>query len=217
MSERLYNMVSISGGKDSTAMLHMMLERNIPIDKVIYYQCDWDWPQLVAHLKLIERKTGLNIVRIRYYRHYEELLRLYGWPATAGGWCVRAKIDALRKYMQRAVGKHAQKIEYIGFNADEAERSVRKKVQSKKWEVRFPLVEYGVGSKEALEYCKSLGYHWDGLYDIFDRVSCFCCPKAGKIRRKQVKLYYPELYREWRRLDKIAGTEKAIVEINKPF
>lgn len=32
----MLNVVSLSGGKGSTAMLLIMLERNMPIDKVLY-------------------------------------------------------------------------------------------------------------------------------------------------------------------------------------
>ena len=57
---------------------------------------------------------------------------------------------------------------------------------------------------DSLAYCKRLGYHWDGLYDVFDRVSCFCCPKAGKAKRRLLREHFPDLEREWQRLDAVA-------------
>ena len=60
------------------------------------------------------------------------------------------------------------------------------------------------GVDDALAYCRSLGYHWDGLYDIFNRVSCFCCPKAGKKRIKKLRVYFPKLYKRYLELDEIA-------------
>ncbi|MBQ9455040.1 MAG: phosphoadenosine phosphosulfate reductase family protein [Thermoguttaceae bacterium] len=37
--------ISFSGGKDSTALLHLMLERGEQIDEVIYFNGGWEWPQ----------------------------------------------------------------------------------------------------------------------------------------------------------------------------
>ena len=65
--------------------------------------------------------------------------------------------------------------------------------------------ELGWGELDSLRYCKSLGYDWGGLYDVFVRVSCFCCPKGGKTKRRLIQQHYPELWKEWQRLDGIAA------------
>ena len=45
------HVVSFSGGKDSTAMLLMMLERGWPVDDIIYFDCgDWEFPQMHEHI-----------------------------------------------------------------------------------------------------------------------------------------------------------------------
>ena len=36
---------------------------------------------------------------------------------------------------------------------------------------RYPLVEWGMTEADCLAYCKERGFDWDGLYDIFHRVS----------------------------------------------
>ncbi len=60
-------------------MLHKLIEQGVQIDKVVCFECEWDFPQMEKHLKLVEDKTGLQIVRVRYYRHFNEQLACWGW------------------------------------------------------------------------------------------------------------------------------------------
>ena len=190
------NIVSSSFGKDSTAMIHLLLENNIHIDKVMYFESGWDFPQMEDHIKLVVENTGIDLIKIRYYRYFDEMLKHYGWPHKSGGWCVRCKINTCLKYFRGAHGT----CEFIGFTTDELKRTKSAEMKKRKWSIKFPLIDYGFSEKDALNYCKSLGYHWNGLYDVFNRVSCFCCPKAGKKRIEELKQYYPELYLRWKQM-----------------
>ena len=196
------HIVSFSGGKDSTAMLHKLIEQGVQIDRVVCFECEWDFPQMEKHLKLVEDKTGLQIVKVRYYRHFNEQLSCWGWPKSSGGWCTARKHRTCLKYIQ---GIKGDKTEYIGFSADEIKRTQTGWMLNRKWPVKFPLIEMGMGEADSLRYCRQLGYDWDGLYNVFDRVSCFCCPKGGKTKRRLIKQHYPELEKEWQRLDGIAA------------
>lgn len=75
----------------------------------------------------------------------------------------------------------------------------------RKWPVKFPLIDMGMGEADSLAYCRFLGYHWDGLYEVQDRVSCFCCPKGGKAKREVIRSNFPDLWEEWQRLDEVAN------------
>ena len=182
-------------------MLHLMLDQGVPVSHVIYFETEWDFPQMADHLELVKQKTGLEIIRLRYYRHFNEMLRRWSWPKSAGGWCTANKHRTCLKFIH---GVRGEKVEYVGFSADEQRRTETGWMKQRKWPVRFPLIEAGVTEADALAHCKLLGYHWNGLYDIFDRVSCFCCPKGGKTKRRLIDEYYPGLAAEWRRLDAIA-------------
>lgn len=44
------NIVSLSGGKDSTAMLLMMLERGEDIHSVVFFDTGWEFPEMHEHI-----------------------------------------------------------------------------------------------------------------------------------------------------------------------
>ena len=48
------NIVSFSGGKDSTAMLLMMLERGIPVDRVLCVDTTKEFPQMYEHIEKVQ-------------------------------------------------------------------------------------------------------------------------------------------------------------------
>lgn len=58
------NVFSLSGGKDSTAMLLMAIERGIPIHSVVFFDTGWEFPGMYDHINLLEKRTGLKIWRL---------------------------------------------------------------------------------------------------------------------------------------------------------
>jgi len=148
---------------------------------------------------------------IANYRHFNEQLACFGWPKSSGGWCAACKHRTCVKYIH---GIKGDKTEYIGFSTDEVKRTQTKWMLERKWPVRFPLIEVGMGEADSLAYCKNLGYDWDGLYDVFNRVGCFCCPKGGKTKRRLIQAHYPVLWKEWQHLDEIAKMHNQATEAN---
>jgi len=37
-------------------MLHILIDLRLPIDKVICFETEWDFPQMDKHLKIVEKK-----------------------------------------------------------------------------------------------------------------------------------------------------------------
>ena len=56
MSKPILNVVSFSGGKDSTAMLLKMLEKEIPVDVVLFCDTGLEFPALYRHIQKVEQK-----------------------------------------------------------------------------------------------------------------------------------------------------------------
>jgi 3'-phosphoadenosine 5'-phosphosulfate sulfotransferase (PAPS reductase)/FAD synthetase len=91
---------------------------------------------------------------------------------------------------------------YVGIASDEAGRANSVSSKARSGERAYPLVEWGVTEKIALEYCLERGFSWGGLYDIFPRVSCYCCPLQPLAGVRKVRKYFPELWEqmlEWDR------------------
>jgi len=201
--------VSFSGGKDSTAMVHRMLEQRLPIDALLFFDTEWEFPGMYDHLKLMEHKTGLKVTIIKPRKPFSELLKRYRWPDSLRRWCSREKISGISKWINQNYNKKEDYIIHcIGFAMDELGRTDSKE-QLKKGQVLYPLLNdfcfdpasakhmtmpNSMTEKDALQYCYDLGYTWGGLYEHFDRVSCFCCPLKRK--RDIHKLYqnFPSLW-----------------------
>jgi len=110
-----------------------------------------------------------------------------GWPSPLRRWCTREKVDRLDKHCGDAV-------RYIGFASDEAQRTQGIKLQEKKYDTLYPLVEGGMDELACLAYCKECGFDWGGLYEHFHRVSCFCCPLQRLSELRTLRKHFPELW-----------------------
>ena len=66
---------------------------------------------------------------------------------------------------------------------------------------RYPLTEWRMTEKDCLEYCRKQDFEWleDGvdLYNILDRVSCWCCANKNL---KELRNYYLYLPKYWQKL-----------------
>lgn len=203
------NIVSFSGGKDSTAMLHMMLELGEKIDAVVFFDTGWEFPEMLKHIDEVEKKTGIEIIRLKpekpfLYWMFEREIKSKkdlpkegikkgdihrigtGWPSPMRRWCTRIKVDAIEKLAKG----YSNPVMCVGFASDETER----KKENSKYSKRYPLIEWNITEKEALRYCKDLGYTWGGLYDYFSRVSCFCCPLQGLDELRKLRKHFPSLW-----------------------
>ncbi len=207
------NIVSLSGGKDSTAMILMMLEKNEPIHSVVFFDTGWEFPEMIDHVDKLEKYTSIKFVRLKYKLSFDYVLNQRpiisnkgenkgeihrygnGWPSAKRRWCTRHKINAIEKYYRQQENFQS----CIGFAADEAKRVPTE--QKKTWPERYPLIEWDISESEALQYCYNHGFKWDGLYELFGRVSCFCCPlqRIGEIRT--LRRHRPELWAKMLEMD----------------
>lgn len=204
------HIVSFSGGKDSTAMLLMLIEKSWPIDEIIFCDTGMEFPEMYEHIDKVEQYIKTSITRIKHKFSFKFLLgdyvkikgknkgkKGYGWPDFRNRWCTKhLKTIPFQKYLK---AKNDPFIEYHGIAFDERERANNNKYLGS--DIRYPLVDWGVTEKQALDYCYSKGLDWGGLYEEFGRVSCWCCPlsRIGEFRILYFK--YPELYAELKRLD----------------
>lgn len=194
------NIVSMSWGKDSLALALEMTERGIPIHSIVSFDTGWDFPQLLKTAKEAADFLGHKVVTLKPVQDFDYLMfdhkpkttdgsvkHGWGWP-TPHRWCTGAKIKALKKFAKSVPNS----VECIGFAADEEHRCHKKEMDGRN--VRFPLVEWGITEKDALDICYSYGFDWGGLYNYFDRVSCYLCPHKNIDELRNLRRYFPELW-----------------------
>lgn len=52
-----------------------------------------------------------------------------------------------------------------------------------------------------MAYCRGQGYDWEGLYNLFKRVSCWCCPLKQLAELRTLRKYFPDLWHELKQID----------------
>lgn len=192
--------VSFSGGKDSTAMLLMMIERNMKIDEIIFCDTGEEFEEMYRHIEKVETFISRPITRLNSSKSFEYYMLEhqkkngdfgYGFPDFRNRWCTQVlKKSVISKYLRKY---ESEIIEYHGIAADEPKRLQKNKEKN----IVYPLYEWGISEKEALNYCYNQGFDWEGLYERFKRVSCWLCPLQSLKELKSLYMHYPHL---WSRL-----------------
>lgn len=221
MNKPEYALVSLSGGKDSTAMLLGMLERGMKIDCILFCDTGLEFPAMYDHLAKLERDIGRPITRVRADQSYEYLMfetsvkrkentsfidkygnieKGYGWAGPRQRWCTTKLKDIPREKFLRELRKEYTVKEYVGIAADEKYRLERER--NKDPNHIHPLVDWGMTEADCLQYCYDRGYDWDGLYELFSRVSCWCCPLQSLQEFRQLYRHFPELWDKLKTWDK---------------
>lgn len=231
------HIVSFSGGKDSTAMLLMMIERGMQIDDIVYFDCgDWEFPQMHEHIRQVERYIGREVTRL-YPPHGDFNYWMFdriatrckkgntpkigkAWPGPVQRWCTGRKTGAIDKHHRQYRDEGI--ISYIGFAADEVNRMIRPNISKMWYETRFPLYDFDMTEEDCLKYCYEKGFTWGGLYKHFKRVSCWCCPLQSLRELKQLYLHFPELWARLREMDERAWNTfradgKSVEDLEKRF
>ncbi len=216
------HVVSFSGGKDSTAMLLHMMELGMHIDVVLYCDTWMEFPAMVRHIEKVKKvveDAGINFVTLKSPQSFKYLMlehevhrsqsaqeklggnpKGYSWAGSRSRWCTsKLKVDILKQYKSELVSKY-NVIEYIGIACDEQYRLERE--NNKNENHRHPLVDWNWDEATCLQYCYDEGYDWEGLYKLFHRVSCWCCPLQSLAELRKLRDNFPDLWDELREMDK---------------
>lgn len=190
---REYYIASCSCGKDSLAMVLRLIEEGKPLDEIVFYDTGmefdaiykiWDRLREVANEKGIKHtiltpkcKFAYSMVEKPVNVGKPNEHRGYSWCGGRCRWGTTEKLKTLDEYCERL-----QAFCYVGIAADEKERLTKKHKEYK----LYPLASWGMTEEDCLVYCREKGYKWKeyashtetgeiDLYDILDRVSCYCC------------------------------------------
>ena len=200
-----------------------MTEHGIPIDGVFTADTGMEFPEMYEHLAKLDdylyKNCGIRITVLRHPKGFEWLmfdvpqqkqsaierrienhqsLNGYGWPGVHIRWCTgQLKTHLISKEINRIKQKR-NAIQYIGIAADEAKRCKDDK------KIKYLLVEWGITEEQALQICYEHGFDFGGLYKIYNRASCWCCPfqRIGELRK--LRSHHPELWARLLEMDRRA-------------
>lgn len=197
------HIVSFSGGKDSTAMLLKMIENNMKINDIIFLDTTVEFPEMYEHIDKVEKYINRKITRLKADKDFEYMLleyekkkgknkgqKGYSFPDFRNRWCTQYfKKSVIKRYLKEKY-KGFEVIEYHGIAVDEVKRLEKNKEKN----IKYPLADWNMTEKDCLEYCYAKGFNWNGLYEKFHRLSCWCCPLQRLGGLKIIYLEYPTLW-----------------------
>ncbi len=209
--------VSLSGGKDSTAMGLMLLERGVPVEEFLFVDTGLEYPEIYQTIDRFEEVTGRKVTRLKrtdgrdylyYAAHHPVTPRNpnkttrkdgtprrtngYGWSNPLRRYCTQhLKVEVLNAY-KAAHYQPGTIVDAVGIAFDEPKR-----IHDDAPKV-YPLNEWKVTEADAMTYCRSRGFYPSPCaYDDTKRVSCFCCPLMGLQSIRYLIGKRPEL---WQRI-----------------
>ncbi|MEW5878591.1 MAG: phosphoadenosine phosphosulfate reductase family protein [Acidobacteriota bacterium] len=186
------HILSLSGGKDSTALAIYMRDR-VPEMEYIFLDTGKELPETYAYIEKLEAYLGKRIERLNPERPFDHWLLVYRGvlPDPRSRWCTRKlKLEPFERY----VGDDPC-INYVGIRADEAQR---KGYISTKPNIitRFPFVEDGITKEDVLRILEESGLGLPEYYRWRSRSGCFFCFFQQKIEWLGLREHHPELFEE---------------------
>lgn len=209
----MYYIASLSGGKDSLAMVLKLIELKWPLDYCIFYDGGVEFDAVyktINKVKHIIEDYGAKLIVLKPDTDffYNMLLKPvcedtgkehYGmdWCGGCVRWATMNKVNAIDKFLNSLDDEY---IQYIGIAFDEAKR-----IKCEKNKV-YPLVELQMTEQDCLSYCYKNGYTWEEgadnvrLYDLLDRVSCWCCANKNLKELRNIYHYLPKYWKKLKAL-----------------
>lgn len=199
MSKPVRHILSLSGGKDSTALAIYMRGR---IADMEYVFCDTqkELPETYEYLDRVEAYLGKPIHRLNATRGFDHWLELYGGylPSSRMRWCT--KMLKLRPF-EEFVGDDPV-LSYIAIRADEASREG---YISKKPNITalYPFKEAGIVEADVYRILEESGLGLPKYYEWRTRSGCYFCFFQRKAEWVGLLERHPEYFELAKQYEKI--------------
>jgi len=190
------NIVSFSGGKDSTAMLLRMIELDIKVDKIVFADTGFEFPELYDYIKKIEKHIGRKIEFVYPKKSFKDWYygkvtrgktkgKVRGFPLRLYPchWSRESKVLPLTR-----LGTKKDK-RFIGIAYDEQQRC------HSEGNLVYPLVEWKWTEQDCINYLNKKNL-FNPLYVNFDRLGCYFCPKQNEKSIYVLWKIYPDLWKK---------------------
>lgn len=194
------HILSLSGGKDSTALAVYMRDK-VPEMEYVFCDTGEELPETYEYLEKIEAYLGKPIRRLKNLRQgFEDLLAARNGflPSPTARWCTQyLKIVPFEEY----VGND-DAVSYIAIRADEAHRkgyiSTKPNILA-----RYPFIEEGIVKPDVERLLQESGLGMPSYYAWRSRSGCYFC--FFQQRNEWIGLLekHPDLYRQAIKYEKV--------------
>jgi asparagine synthetase B (glutamine-hydrolysing) len=197
MAKNVRHILSLSGGKDSTALAIYMRDR-VPDMEYVFCDTDKELKETYDYLEKLEAFLNKKVVRLKDDRGFDHWLQIYGGylPSSRMRWCTKVlKIKPFEKY----VGDD-EVMMYIGIRADENRGGY---VTSKpNIHPVYPFRDDGLAIADIHRILDESGIGFPDYYKWRTRSGCFFCFYQRKSEWVGLKENHPELFEEAKKYEK---------------
>jgi hypothetical protein len=203
MAQQVRHIVSLSGGKDSTALAIYLRDRIADLE---YVFCDTEkeLPETYEYLDKVEAYLGQPIVRLKHDgRDFDHHLGLrHGFlPSARNRWCTQyLKLIPFERY----VGTD-RVLNYVGIRADEDRKGYISHMPN--ITPLYPFVEAGIVKADVIQILESSGLGLPDYYKWRSRSGCYFCFFQQKIEWVGLLENHPDLFKKARGYERYAADE----------
>lgn len=200
---------SCSCGKDSLAMILTLIEKEFPLDYVVFFDAGKEFESIYRNWNKLTVLLDKHNIKYKVlkpnnsfdYYFAEHVTKTgkkgYSWCGGVCRWMTTMKVKAINDFYDQF---NEPIVEYIGIANDEQDRITLKR--NDKTVKVYPLALFNMTENDCLVKCYKNGFEWKegngvDLYDVLDRVSCYCCANKNL---KELKAIYKHLPIYWQKL-----------------
>ncbi len=194
----LRHILSLSGGKDSTALAIYMKDR-VPEMEYVFCDTQKELPETYDYLGKLEAYIGKSIIRLNASRGFDHWLDIFGnyLPSARMRWCTKQlKIIPFETY----VG-NSQVVNYMGIRSDEEREGY---ISSRPNLVaRYPFKEDGITKAKVFRILEEAGLGLPDYYWWRSRSGCYFCFFQRKIEWVGLLENHPDLFEKAKKYEKV--------------
>ena len=194
-----YHILSLSGGKDSTALAFFMKDNMPEIFEqleLVFSDTECELPETYDYLNKIEVFLNKKIIRIKPERSFDHIYQIYNQiPSITKRWCtVELKTKPFRKFLKENYSDGIAYL-YIGIRADEIKR-IETSRSTDVIKERHPFIEYNIRKDDVCKILDSSGIGLPKYYEWSNRSGCYFCPFQTKSNWINLYENHPDLYKK---------------------
>lgn len=201
-----YHILSLSGGKDSTALAFFMKETMPEIFEkleLVFYDTGCDLPETYDYLNKIEIFLNKKITRVKPEKSFDHIFHTsFLIPAPHRRYCtVLLKVNPSWKYIYQKIENEGNGIFYfyIGIRADESWRkgiSPKSEKEKKLVKAIYPFIEYQINKNDVEKILIDNGIFYPEYYNWKARNGCYFCFYQKPIDWINLYEKHPDLYKK---------------------